>query len=57
MSKPTIVTVDDDRLVSAAITRDLTSQYGELLDALNTAMLDTHTKRDYSDVFAKYIHN
>ena len=29
MSKPTIVTVDDDRLVSAAITRDLTSQYGE----------------------------
>jgi uncharacterized glyoxalase superfamily metalloenzyme YdcJ len=35
----------------------LTSQYGELLEALNTAMLDTHTKRDYSDVFAKYIHN
>ena len=29
MSKPTILTVDDDRLVSAAITRDLTSQYGE----------------------------
>lgn len=35
----------------------LVSQYGELLDALNTAMLDTHTKRDFSDVFAKYIHN
>ena len=29
MSRPTILTVDDDRLVSAAITRDLTSQYGE----------------------------
>ena len=35
----------------------LTSQYGELLEALNTAMLDTHTRRDYSEVFAKYIHN
>lgn len=35
----------------------LVSQYGELLEALNTAMLDTHTKRDFSDVFAKYIHN
>jgi hypothetical protein len=35
----------------------LVSQYGELLKALNTAMLDTHTKRDFSDVFAKYIHN
>jgi thioredoxin reductase (NADPH) len=28
MSKPTILTVDDDPMVSAAITRDLTSQYG-----------------------------
>jgi hypothetical protein len=35
----------------------LVSQYGELLEALNTAVLDTHTKRDFSDVFAKYIHN
>lgn len=35
----------------------LVSQYGELLEALNTAMLDTHTKRDFSDVFARYIHN
>ncbi|MGX4642915.1 PH domain-containing protein [Massilia sp. SYSU DXS3249] len=35
----------------------LVSQYLELLDALNTAMLDTHKKRDFSDVFAKYIHN
>ena len=28
MSKPTILTVDDDPQVSAAITRDLTNQYG-----------------------------
>ncbi len=35
----------------------LVVQYGALLDALNTAMFDTHTKRDFSDVFAKYIHN
>ncbi len=28
MSKPTILTVDDDPLVSAAITRDLSGQYG-----------------------------
>lgn len=34
----------------------LVTQYGALLTALNTAMLDTHTKRDFSDVFAKYIH-
>ena len=35
----------------------LVSQYGALLQALNTAMFETHTKRDFSDVFAKYIHN
>lgn len=35
----------------------LVSQYGQLLSALNTAMLETHTKRDFSDVFTKYIHN
>ena len=28
MSKPTILTVDDDPQVSAAITRDLAGQYG-----------------------------
>ena len=35
----------------------LVSQYGALLEALNTAMFETHTKKDFSDVFAKYIHN
>lgn len=35
----------------------LVAQYGALLEALNTAMFETHTKRDFSDVFAKYIHN
>ena len=28
MSKPTILTVDDDPQVAAAITRDLANQYG-----------------------------
>lgn len=32
-------------------------QFGELLAAVNTAILETHTKRDFSDVFTKYIHN
>ncbi|WP_027864443.1 PH domain-containing protein [Massilia alkalitolerans] len=35
----------------------LVGLYGDLLAALNTAMFDTHTKRDFSDVFTKYIHN
>jgi thioredoxin reductase (NADPH) len=51
MSKPTILTVDDDPQVSAAISRDLASQYGadyrvvrttsasEALDVLSTLAL------------------
>ena len=35
----------------------LVGLYGDLLAALNTAMFETHTKRDFSDVFSKYIHN
>ena len=35
----------------------LVSQFDELLTALNTAMLETYTKRDFSDIFTKYIHN
>jgi len=35
----------------------LVSQYEAMLAALNTAMFETHTKRDFSDVFAKFIHN
>ena len=38
-------------------TGGLVSQFDELLTALNTAMLDTYTKRDFSDVYTKYIHN
>ena len=38
-------------------TGSLTSQFEELLAGLNKAMFETHTKRDFSDVFAKYIHN
>lgn len=35
----------------------LVGVYGNLLEALNTAMFETHLKRDFSDVFTKYIHN
>jgi len=35
----------------------LVSQFEELLTALNTAMFDTYTKRDFSDVYTRYIHN
>lgn len=35
----------------------LVSQFDAMLEALNTAMFETHTKRDFSDVFTKYIHN
>ena len=35
----------------------LVNQFETMLAALNTAMFETHTKRDFSDVFAKYIHN
>lgn len=35
----------------------LVGQYLNLLEALNTATLDTHTRRDFSEVFTKYIHN
>jgi hypothetical protein len=45
------------KLNAAAPGSSVVGQYGELLAALNTAMLDTHTKRDFSDVFVKYIHN
>jgi hypothetical protein len=36
---------------------NVASQFAVLLAAVNTAMLETHTKRDFSDVFTKYIHN
>ena len=35
----------------------LVNQFETMLAALNSAMFDTHTKRDFTDVFAKYIHN
>jgi hypothetical protein len=36
---------------------DINARFGSLLEAVNTAMHVTHTRRDYSDVFLKYIHN
>lgn len=35
----------------------VTSQFSELLKSLNAAMLVTYTKKDFSDVFSKYIQN
>lgn len=32
------------------------NQYNAILQAVNTAVFDKHTKRDYADVFARYIH-
>ena len=45
------------KLNIAPVAGSLVTQFEELLGALNKAMLETHTKRDFSDVFSKYIHN
>ncbi len=42
---------------SAASSDAITSQYNELLKTLNAAMLVTYTKKDFSDVFSRYIQN
>ena len=34
----------------------VSAQFQDLLKALNTAVLVSYTKRDFGDVFAKYIH-
>ena len=53
MSKPTILTVDDDPQVSAAITRDLGNQYGAEYRIIRTSSgreaLDVLTKLDVRD--------
>jgi hypothetical protein len=41
--------------INAAGSEAITGQYTELLKTLNSAMLVSYTKRDFSDVFAKYI--
>lgn len=43
--------------LNTAINGEVASQFKELLTQLNTNLLVTYTKRDYSDVFNKYIHN
>jgi thioredoxin reductase (NADPH) len=48
MSKPTILTVDDDPQVSAAITRDLTNQYGA-----DYRIIRTSSGREALDVLTK----
>lgn len=43
--------------LNTATNGEVVGQFKELLSQLNTSLLVTHTKRDYSDVFNKYIHN
>ncbi|TXH69135.1 MAG: PH domain-containing protein [Thiothrix sp.] len=43
--------------LNTATNGEVVGQFKELLSQLNTALLVTHTKRDYTDVFNKYIHN
>lgn len=43
--------------LNTATNGEITGQFKELLSQLNTSLLVTHTKRDYTDVFNKYIHN
>lgn len=44
------------KIGSAASAETITAQFNELLKNLNSVMLVSYTKRDFSDVFAKYIH-
>ncbi|TXH68012.1 MAG: PH domain-containing protein [Thiothrix sp.] len=43
--------------LNTASNGEVVGQFKELLSQLNTALLVTHTKRDFTDVFNKYIHN
>lgn len=43
--------------LNTATNGEVAGQFKELLSQLNTSLLVTHTKRDFSDVFNKYMHN
>ncbi|HMT94534.1 PH domain-containing protein [uncultured Thiothrix sp.] len=43
--------------LNTATNGEVVGQFKELLSQINTALLITHTKRDYTEVFNKYIHN
>lgn len=43
--------------LNTATNGEVVGQFKELLSQLNTSILVTHTKRDFSDVFNKYIHS
>lgn len=44
------------KITTAASGEAITAQYNEILKNLNSVMLVGYTKRDFSDVFTKYIH-
>ena len=43
------------KLGSAASAEAVTAQFTQLLETLNAAVLEGCTKRDYGDVFARYV--
>lgn len=45
------------KISNASSGEHITGQFNDMLANLNAAMLDRYTKRDFSDVFNKYIHN
>jgi hypothetical protein len=51
------ITASMYKINTAASSDVIVGQYNALLANLNDTMLDKHTKRDFSDVFVKYIHN
>ncbi len=45
------------KITTAASGEAITAQYNDILKNLNNVMLVGYTKRDFSDVFTKYIHS
>jgi hypothetical protein len=45
------------KIGQAGMPRDLPDQFNALLDNLNQTVLDRHTRRDFGEVFSRYIHS
>ena len=44
------------RIGQVGLPRDLPDQFNALLDNLNQTVIDRHTRRDFGEVFSRYIH-
>lgn len=44
------------KIGQAGLPRYLPDQFNALLDNLNQTVLDRHTRRDFGEVFSRYIH-